>query len=111
MSWHDTKKEALTALEVRDALVECFVDAHKKEVMHAQAVSDEKQADEKSRKFVVDLIKKSFTVNGGDFNKPTKEVIIKVMNHLKTFAKNFRDQGTILSNYSKMVSLVKKIKE
>lgn len=46
---------------------------------------------------------------GGDFDKPTKEDIFKVLEELKEFAKNFRNPEIIKKHYGEIMQLVEKL--
>ncbi len=92
--------DKVTPLAVRDAIVECFYEAH-------CADSGLGEEDPKSvRKYCADLIVEAFTKTGGDYNNPTKESIVKVLGQLVEFSKNFRDPSIIQGHYNQIMKLV-----
>jgi len=93
----------VTPLMVRDALVECFFQAH-------CANSDVEEKDKDVNKlYCKEIVKNAFKKDGFEFDNPTKEGIILVMNGLAEFAKNFRDQELVQKNYNEIMQLVDKI--
>lgn len=110
----DTEK-SFTAGDVRDAIVRCFTDAHSNIIeesmlssgleMKAAEVTSLKELD------VVLLIEKLFKKVGGDFEHPTKAVLLAVMDELKSFSTNFRDQDTIAQHYQEIKILVDKLSD
>ena len=97
-------EEELTPLKVRDAIIQCFFEAH-------CADSDVVEAgQEASQEYCSTIVRKAFDDTGGDFDNPTKESILKVMGQLAEFAKNFRDPKIIEKHYSQIMSLVEKLK-
>lgn len=98
----DTSKE-VTPLMVRDAIVECFRQAHCADSGIGSSDKEVNQA------YCREIVSKSFTDSGADFNNPTKDGILRAMNKLAEFAKNFRDQKIVQKNYSEIIELVNKI--
>lgn len=99
----DTGKQ-VTVTQVRDALVICFAEAHCADV---ELGGDMAQ----SMKYCRDLVFNAFEKTGGDFNNPTKESIMAVMDYLANFSKMFRDKEIIQKHYHEMMELVKFISE
>ena len=98
--------------DVRDAIVECFTQAH------GEALEDLKNYDQEltdvsfeeiKRINVRQLIRNSFSETGGSYDAPTKDSILKVVGKLKEFAKNFRDQSVIEKHFQEIMSLVEKL--
>ena len=109
----DTEKP-FTLINVRDAIVECFVNAHTevlakayKEISKGMKEGDLKKLQELN---VVMLIQRYFTEVGGDFNEPTKESIIAVCNKLAEFAKKFRGEEIIKKHYGEIMQLINGLK-
>ena len=92
-----------TPLMVRDAIVECFFKAH----CEASSLSDDESI---NRAYCQENVKKAFASTGGDFDKPTKESIMKAMEGLAEFAKGFRNQTVIKKHYGEIMKLVEKLK-
>lgn len=95
--------EKVTPLMVRDAIVECFNKAHCED---AGFETEEKDLNERYCKSVVE---KFFREAGGDFNKPTRESILKVVDGLVSFSKNFRNPELIKKHYDEIMVLVNKL--
>ncbi|MBD3299955.1 MAG: hypothetical protein GF347_01250 [Candidatus Moranbacteria bacterium] len=104
----DTEKP-FGPIEVRNAIVECFYQAHKEAVKQSFEAGDKKELDKMTKDNIKHLIKKAFQETSGDFEKPTKRSIIEVMDYLKEFSKSFRDDKTIEKNYNKIMILVNKL--
>ena len=93
----------VTPLMVRDAIVECFYNAHCAD----SALEDD---DSKSvNKYCAELVKGAFTNTGGDFENPTKESIVKVLGQLAEFSKNFRNPEVIKKHYNEIMQLVERL--
>jgi hypothetical protein len=92
--------EPITPLIVRDAIVECFYQAHCADT----GLGDDDP--ETVKKYCTDLVIKAFTETGGDFEVPTKDAIFKVLGQLAEFAKNFRDPTIIKKHYNDIMRLV-----
>jgi len=97
--------KTITASMVRDALVECFFEAH---CVDAGLGTDDPST---NKEYILALIKKAFSNSSEDFNQPTKASLCNVINKLKDFSKNFRDQSLIEKHASQMMELVDKITE
>jgi hypothetical protein len=88
---------------VRDAITECFWNAHCKDTGIEEA---EKEA---NRSYCKSIVEKAFTDSHGDFNNPTKESIIGCLDVLASFAKSFRDPSIIEKHYDEIMLLVSKL--
>lgn len=102
-----------TLLDVREAIIECFVRAHSSALEEGrEALSDisDKEFAEIKEMNVRQFVEKVFEETGVDFENPTKEGLVKVCDQLREFAANFRGQETISKNYNKIMSLINKLK-
>lgn len=102
----------ITPIMVRDALIICFYKAHSKNLdqMKSQLnFKDDKHFEDFKRKDVEALIKLKFEEVGGDFNNPTKNSLIEVINQLKDYSKLFRDQNIIEKHAREIMSLIEKL--
>ena len=97
-------QEEITPLKVRDALVECFRQAHCED---SGVDASEKEV---NAQYCCELVKKAFAEAKVDFGHPTKEGIQKAMGNLAEFAKKFRDPGIIEKHKSEIMKLVNKLK-
>lgn len=93
----------VTPFMVRDALVECFFQAH-----CANSEVDEKDKGI-NKIYCQEIVKDAFAKANSDFSKPNKEGIILAMNGLAEFAKKFRNQELVQKNYNEIMKLVEKI--
>jgi hypothetical protein len=93
----------VTPFMARDALVECFFQAH---CADSGLGTDDPAV---NREYIQKLVKKAFGDAGGDFEKPTKQSILNVMAKLKDFAAHFRDQSIIQKHAGEMMKIVEKI--
>jgi hypothetical protein len=105
--------KALTPADVRDALVTCFLRAHKEVVEDLLANSkDESNEQEFERLKLINirqLIRIFFAKDGGDFDKPTKESLFKVIGRMKDFSASYRKPEIIEKHYNEIADLISKI--
>ncbi len=93
----------VTPLMVRDAIVECFWEAHCRD-------SGMDEIDKEANKtYCKSIVEKAFKDTNGDFNSPNKESIVNCLNALAAFSKSFRDPSIIAKNYSELMLLVNKL--
>lgn len=95
--------------DVRDAMVECFTQAHASALEDFGQDSSSMSPEELNniqQISVRQLIRHYFETTNGDFDQPTRDSILNVMEKLKDFAANFRDQTTIQKHYQEITSLV-----
>ncbi len=95
--------QKITPLMVRDALVNCFFEAHCKDI---GLNIKEKDA---NKDYCKRIIVKAFDETGGNFKNPSKEDILNVMNKLAEFSKNFRNSKTIKEHSEEIMTLVEKL--
>ncbi len=96
--------------DVRDAIVACFVSAHSDALEDLKNYAADIKNDEFERMKVLNvqqMIRSFFKEVGGDFEAPTKESIVKVMEKLKEFAVHFRNPEIISKHYTEIIELVK----
>ena len=98
----DTGKE-VTPLMVRDAIIECFRQAH---CADAGIGDDDKET---NSLYCKEIVEKAFNDAGGDFNNPSKEDILGALGNLAEFAKNFRNPKIIEKHYGDIMQLVNKL--
>lgn len=95
-------KDIVTTQDVREEIVDCFYEAH---CADSEMGKDEKIA----RQYCASLVKKTFIGQGVDFEEPTKEGLIKVLNALADFSKEFRSQDIIEKHKKSILELLDKI--
>ena len=98
----DTNKE-ITPKMIRDAIIDCFNEAHCKD---SGIDSEDKNI---TKDYCRYLVKKAFSETGGDFYNPSKSDLLKVMDNLSEFSKNFRNPEIIKKHYQEIQSLLNKI--
>ena len=106
----DTEKP-LDALNVRDAVVECFKQAHKEQLDELLSFSTtgsvSKEEEENMRLInIKELISQAFKKTGGDFEYPTKDSILNSLEEVKKFAGQFRNQEIIKTHYNEILKLI-----
>lgn len=105
-----TKK--VTPIMVRDAIIDCFYKAHEGELEQMKKLL-EFESEEKFSEFkqegIESTIRTKFDEVGGDFDNPTKEVLIRVVMGLKDLAKLFRDQKVIEKHAGEIMQLINKL--
>ncbi len=108
----DTEKK-VTPGKVRDAIIECFYQAHQEVLKDMYVLLKDGKISEKPEEMERDYIKETiynyFIKVGGDFKKPTKEDILKVLGELREFAKGFRSPEIVKKHSGEIMQLVKKL--
>lgn len=97
----------VSAEQVRDAIIECFFQAH---CESTDLVTGEEESPQISKKYCKKIVKKAFNETCGDFDNPTKEDLEGVVEYLAEFSKDFRSLDKIEQNMKKINSLIKKVK-
>lgn len=102
----------ITPEQVRDAMVNCFVNAHGETLKDFKSYENisEEEFEKIKRTDIESLIKGIFEEVGGDFNHPSKEMLIRVINKLAVFSKKFRSEDEVNKHYQEIKSLIDKIK-
>jgi hypothetical protein len=102
----------VTPIMVRDAIIQCFYEAHHEVLELAKETfgnPPEKKFKEMKKSHVTDLIHDTFDRVGGDFDKPTKDDILKVLENLKGFASIYREPAVIKKHVSEIMVLINKL--
>ncbi|MBN1331885.1 hypothetical protein JW978_03300 [Candidatus Dojkabacteria bacterium] len=100
----DLDKE-ITPINVRDAIIECFYQAHCED-------SGITRGDEiLTKDYCASIVKKAFDDVEGDYDNPTKKDILKTMTKLSEFSTNFRTEEEVKKNYMKISKLVEQLKD
>ena len=104
-----------SAYDVKNALVRCFIEAHReaqqKEIADITSGMSESSADKLTKANIEIIIRNAFKKIGGNFDNPTKESIIKVMDVLKDFSKRYRSPEVISKHYGELLGLVNGLEE
>lgn len=109
----DTSKQ-ISPKDVRDAIVACFTIAHRKELddlMQSSIDGDltDSQIDKLKEINVKQIVRKFFEESEGNYDQPTKESILSVMDKLREFSTKFRNQAVIEKHYKEIMQLVNKL--
>ena len=102
----------VTPVMVRDAIIDCFIQAHKEvleEMREYHEFKTEEDFEEMKRIDIKLLTKSKFEEAGADFDHPTKEDIVRVMDKLAKFAANFRKPEIVEKHYGEIAQLVEKL--
>jgi hypothetical protein len=102
----------VTPVMVRDAIIQCFFEAHCNVLELARETfghPPEKKFEEMKKSHVEELVKDIFHRIGVDFNKPTKDSLIKVVGNLKEFASIYRKPKVIKKHVSEIMILINKL--
>ena len=96
---------------VKDAILQCFYEADLDVIKKLFQKSDfeSKEDMEIGKKHVEIVIKKMFEEVNGDFNNPTKESLINVVNKCKEFAGLFRDKEIIEKHANEIMTLINRL--
>ena len=104
----------ITSIDVRDAIIRCFFQAHNQElekIFKDLNFQDNQQSQEFKKQHIELLIRTFFNEVNADFDHPTKQSLIDVVNKCKQFAQSFRDQTIIEENAALIQTLIDNIKE
>ena len=102
----------VTPVMVRDAIIQCFYEAHCNVLELAKETfghPPEKKFEEMKKSHVKELINDTFDKIGGDFDKPTKDNLLKVIENLKGFASIYRKPDVIKKHVSEIMLLISKL--
>ena len=92
----------VTPRDVTEALVNCFYKAHCADTgLGGDELSE--------RQYCLEKVKKVFHDQAVDFDNPDKEGLLKVVNSLADFSKNFRSQDIINKHRNEIIDLLNKM--
>ncbi|KYK23878.1 hypothetical protein AYK24_06995 [Thermoplasmatales archaeon SG8-52-4] len=104
--------QKVTPVMVRDAIIQCFYEAHCNVLELAKesfGKPSKKRFEEMKKIHVKDLIYDIFIKIEGDYNNPTKEDLLKVIENLKKFASFYRKPDIINKHVKEISQLINKI--
>ena len=105
-----TKK--VTPLMVRDAIVQCYYEAHCNVLELAKDAFYEppkEKFDEMKKAHARELIENYICDAGGDINNPSKNCLIKVLNRLQKIASTYRKPEVINKHIREINQLINKL--
>jgi hypothetical protein len=102
----------VTPVMVRDAIIQCFFEAHDSILDLAKDYfgdPDKDCFDKMKKSHVKEMIENIFEKIDEDFNNPTKKGLLQVIEHLKKIANIYRDQDVIEKHVQEIMQLINKI--
>ena len=102
----------VTPVMVRDAIIQCFYEAHCNVLELARESfghPPKRKFEEMKKVHVEELIQDIFLKIGGDFNHPTKDNLLKVLESLKKFASIYRKPDVIKKHVNEITLLINKL--
>ena len=102
----------VTPVMVRDAIIQCFYEAHCNVLELARETfghPPKKKFEEMKKSHVKELVHDFFDKIGGDFDKPTKDNLLKILENLKEFASIYREPDVIKKHVSEVMLLINKL--
>jgi hypothetical protein len=102
----------VTPIMVRDAIIQCFFEAHDNILELAKDFfgnPDEECFEKMKKSHVKELIENIFDKIGRDFDNPTKDSLIQVIEQLKKIAKVYRNNDVINTHVNEIMQLINKI--
>jgi len=100
----DTTNE-VTPLMVREAIENCFIKAHGQQTN--LEIKEENFIDEN---YCREIVRKAFRETEGDYENPSKESLINVVDYLANFSSSLRDKEIIKKNKEEVNGLIELIK-
>jgi len=97
----------ITPAQAREALVECFYEAHGQST---GMTMNSQQEIETVKNYCMLCVKNAFDQTGGSFESPTKESILKVVDYLARFSAYFRDPAVIEKHKNEILQVCQAIK-
>ncbi|MEM3373698.1 MAG: hypothetical protein QXE31_00610 [Candidatus Woesearchaeota archaeon] len=102
-----TTNKKLTPIQVRDAIIDCFLKAHQEALNNVQI--DEELREKFNKNSVVLIMKDAFKEAGSTFENPTKEILFFSLFYLAKLARNFRNIDIITKHFLEMLKLIDKL--
>lgn len=102
----------VTTVMVRDAIIQCFYEAHCSVLELARETfghPPEEKFEEMKKIHVKELVQDIFVKIKGDFNNPTKDNLLKVLDNLKGFASIYRRPEIIKKHVGEIMLLIDKL--
>ena len=102
----------VTPVMVRNAIIQCFYEAHSNVLELAKDTfghPPERKFEEMKKSHVKDLVEDIFDKIRGDFYKPTKDNLLKIIENLKEFAAIYRNPEVIDKHVNEIMQLINKL--
>jgi hypothetical protein len=101
----------ITPIMVKDAIIECFRQAHKETLDMIDKYAEWKSEEERKKFHDLEIgltIENTFRAAGVDFDNPTKESLNKALDELQEFALQFRKTDIVRKHYDEIKSILDK---
>ena len=101
-----------TPAMVRDAIIQCFYEAHSNVLDLAKEyfdLSSDEDFEVMKKEQVSDLVETIFKTSGGDFDNPDKTALTNVVNTLRKIAELYREPDVINHNVNQIMKLINKL--
>jgi hypothetical protein len=102
----------ITPMMIRDAIIRCFYEADSDVLDNLFKISDFRSNEEEQEakyRHVEIMIKKMFDEVDGNFENPSKECLINVIDKCAEYANLFRDKEIIEKHYNEIMILINKL--
>ena len=102
----------VSPIVVREAIFKCFFEAHKEVLDQMRGYSElknEKEKDEFRRLEIKLVIKEAFKKAKANYDNPTKDDLINVIDNLAEFSEKYRMQEIIKKHYNEIMILISKL--
>ena len=102
----------VTPVMVRDAIIQCFYEAHNDVLDLAREYFEcpsEEDFETLKKEQVSDLVETIFKTSGGDFDNPNKTDLTNIVNNLKKIAELYREPDVINYNVNQIMKLVNRL--
>ena len=102
----------VTPVMVRDAIIQCYYEAHCNVLELAKDAFYEPPKDkfeEMKKSHIKELIENFICDAGGDVDNPSKNCLIKVLNRLEKIASTYRETKVIKKHVSEINQLIDKL--
>ena len=94
--------QVITPVQVRDAIIECFNNAHWQDT----GLTEDPNI---AKIYCKQIISKTFHDTNNNFDNPTKQSLYQVISELAKFSEIFRDKTTIQKHFEDIKSLIDQI--
>ncbi|RMF06826.1 hypothetical protein D6764_01315 [Candidatus Woesearchaeota archaeon] len=98
-----------TPEQVRDAMLNCFREAHRHAMesdLKMGKLSSKKDFKAYEQSYTEFLLRQFFEEAGGDYDRPTKQALKRVVSKLARFSKHFRSKEVVQNHASEFKKLI-----